>query len=414
MNIAVIGSGISGLGAALMLQREHDVTLFEKSDKPGGHTMTFDVEQKGKTYAVDTGFVVYNETTYPNFVRLLDLLNIASQPTSMSFGIKCESSGIEYCGTSLNTIFAQRRNLFRVEFYRLLLDIRKFNERAQHAAREGVADISLGEFLEQLQPSPLLLKLYLIPLVSAIWSTDPKKVAEFPAEFFLRFCARHRLLQVQNQLPWRVVRGGSCEYVRALVQRLRNEVRTSTRIASVHRQEDQVEVRQENGAALYFDHLVIATHSDQALRMLADATDAERDILGSIKYQQNDAVLHTDTTILPRSRRAWANWNYLLTHKTEGRALTTYDMSGLQGLDTETPFLLTLNDEGRIDPSLVHKRIRFSHPLYDTRVIEAQNKWNLISGIQRTHYCGAYWGCGFHEDGLKSALNVCKAFGLEL
>lgn len=412
--IAVIGSGISGLGAAFVLQREHDVTLLEKSDHVGGHTLTLDVEQAGRGYAVDTGFVVFNETTYPNFVRLLEMLGIASQPTRMSFGVRCEASGLEYCGTSLNTLFAQRANLLRLGFYRLVLGIVRFNHVSSRAARQTVAERTLGEFLERFALSEPLRRRYLVPLVAAIWSLDPARVAEFPAEFFLRFSARHRLLQVRDQLRWRVVQGGSREYVLALAARLHNGVRTGVRVESIRRREDGVEVRVDGEEPLQFDHVVMATHSDQALHLLVDATEEEQEILGAIEYQLNDAVLHTDTSILPRAGRAWANWNYLLSEEPDSRPVTTYDMSGLQSLETETPFLLTLNDDGRVDPSRILRRLSYSHPVFTAAAVEAQKKWNRISGVRRTHFCGAYWGYGFHEDGLNSALEVCRGFGLEL
>jgi predicted NAD/FAD-binding protein len=415
VKIAVIGSGISGLGAAFVLQREHDVTLFEKSGHVGGHTLTLDVEQNGASYAVDTGFVVFNETTYPNFVRLLEILGVATLPTSMSFGVRCDTTGVEYCGTSLNTLFAQRGNLLNPDFYRLILGIMQFNRVASRFAREGGVDGTLEEFLERFASSGPLRERYLVPLVAAIWSMDPGRFSEFPAGFFLRFSSRHRLLQTRNQLRWRVIAGGSREYVRALVARLRNGVRTDARTASIRRRDDGVDLELAGGESLRFDHVVIATHSDQALRLLADATDDEREILGAINYQSNQAVLHTDTAMLPHARRARANWNYLLPKEPDSRALTTYDMSGLQGLSTETPFLVTLNDDDeRVDRSRTIHRLRYSHPVFTTRAVEAQKKRNRISGRQRTHFCGAYWGFGFHEDGLKSALDVCLDFGLRL
>ena len=414
LKIAVIGSGISGLGAALVLQREHDVTLFEKSDHVGGHTLTLDVEHEGRSHAVDTGFVVFNETTYPNFVRLLELLGVASRPTSMSFSVRCESSGVEYSGTSLNTLFAQRRNLLRTDFHRLILGILKFNRTASRVAREGGVEGTLGEFLQRFAPSEPLHRRYLVPLVAAIWSMDPERVTDFPAEFFLRFASRHRLLQVQDRLRWRVVEGGSREYVRALVARLRNGVRSGAKVESIRRGSDDVSIRLASGESLQFEHVVLATHSDQALRLLADTTDDERDVLGAIEYQVNDAVLHTDEAMLPRSRRAWANWNYLLAEDSGARPVTTYDMSGLQGLATRSPILLTLNDDGRVDGARVIRRLRYSHPVYSTRAVEAQKQRQRISGVGRTHFCGAYWGYGFHEDGLKSALDVCDRFGLTM
>lgn len=410
MRIAVIGSGISGLGASFVLQRDHDVTVFERDGHVGGHTLTLDVGG----FAVDTGFVVLSEATYPNFVRLLQILGVPSRPTTMSFSVRDEGTGMEYCGTSLNTLFAQRRNIWNPSFYRMILDLLHFNRVASRVAREGGAEGTLGEFLERFAPSEPLRKHYLVPLVAAIWSMDPESVAGFPAKFFLRFCARHRLLQVRDQLQWRVVDGGSREYVRALTARLRNGVRTASGIGSIRRLEDHVEVRMENGDTDSFDQVVIATHSDQALRLLADPSEAERDILGAISYQPNDAVLHTDTGMLPRARRAWANWNYIVPGDVESRPVTTYDMSGLQGLETETPLLVTLNGGDRIDDSHVIERLRYSHPVYTMPAVAAQNRWIQISGVRRTHYCGAYWGYGFHEDGLSSALRVCRGFGLEL
>jgi predicted NAD/FAD-binding protein len=298
------------------------VTLFEKADHVGGHTLTLDVEHDGRSYPVDTGFVVFNETTYPNFVRLLELLGVASRPTSMSFSVRCESSGIEYCGTSLNTLFAQRGNLLRPEFYRMILGMLKFNRTASRVAREGGAEGTLGEFLQRFAPSKELYRRYLVPLVAAIWSMDPERVNDFPAEFFLRFASRHRLLQVQDQLSWRIVEGGSREYVRALVARLRNGVRTGAKVESIRRGRDDVSIRLASGESLQFEHVVVATHSDEALRLLADTTDDERDVLGAIEYQVNDAVLHTDTAMLPHSRRAWANWNYLLRARVRSRPTT--------------------------------------------------------------------------------------------
>lgn len=414
MNIAVIGSGIAGLGAAFVLQRKHDVTLFERSDHVGGHTRTLDVKQNGTTHAVDTGFVVFNETTYPNFVRLLEILGVGSRPTRMSFSVRSEDSGLEYSGTSLATLFAQRRNLLSPGFYRMILGILRFHRVAsRHAGDESVTG-TLGEFLERFAPSESLRERYLVPLIAAIWSMDPGRVAGFPAGFFLRFASRHRLLQVRDRLRWRVVAGGSREYVRALVARLRNGVRTGTVVESIRRREDGVEIRTAGGEAFRFDQVVMAVHSDQALRLLADATDEEREVLGVIPYQPNDAVLHTDTALLPRVRRARANWNYLLTKDPESRPLATYDMSGLQGLETQQPFLVTLNDSGRVEGSHVLQRLDYSHPVYTTQAVEAQKKWNLISGVRRTHYCGAYWGYGFHEDGLRSALDVCRGLGLGL
>jgi predicted NAD/FAD-binding protein len=414
VRIAVVGAGISGLTAAYLLQREHQVTVFEKSDHIGGHTLTVDVEQEGRKYAVDTGFVVYNTETYPNFVKLIDRLGIDSQPTQMSFSVRCDASGLEYCGTSLNTIFAQRRNLLNASFLAMLVEILKFNRSAGRAARRGRDLGTLGDFLSRKPSNGRFRTHYLAPLVAAIWSMDPAGVEDFPTAFFLRFMARHRLFQVRDQLEWRVIRGGSRAYVARLVGSLRDGVRTESTVDSVRRDDDGVEVRLKNEKPLRFDHVLMAVHSDQALRMLADPTDSEHEVLGAIGYQRNDAVLHTDTSTLPRNRRAWANWNYRLRQDGSNRPVTTYNMSGLQGLDSPLPFLLPLNDCDSVDPATIVSRRHFSHPVFTTAAMEAQSQKALISGKRRTHYCGAYWGFGFHEDGVVSALDACRDFGMEL
>jgi predicted NAD/FAD-binding protein len=414
MNIAVIGGGISGLTAAYLLGNDHQVSVFEKDDHAGGHTLTLDVERDGRDYRVDTGFVVYNSVTYPNFVRLLDRLGVESQPTEMSFSVRCDTSGLEYCGTSINALFAQRRNLLNASYLGLLLDILRFNRAAAREISRGDGTGTLGQFLSRHVPSKRLRRHYLIPMVAAIWSMDPERVEDFPAAFFLRFMTRHRLLQVRNTLQWRVIRGGSRTYVDRLVDALPNGVQLETSVRSVSRSGKTVEIQLSDGSALNFDHVVMAVHSDQALRLLADPTDAERDVLGAIEYQSNDAVVHTDVSLLPRSRRAWANWNYRVKGQGSDRPITTYNMSGLQGLDSPEPFCVTLNDTASIDPAKIIHRQSVSHPVFTTAAVEAQKQRHRISGVDRTHYCGAYWGFGFHEDGVSSGLDVCRAFGLEL
>jgi predicted NAD/FAD-binding protein len=414
MNVAVIGAGISGLGAAYVLQREHRVTVFEQARRPGGHAQTREVERGGRTYPVDTGFVVYNETTYPSFVRLLELLGVDSRPTSMSFGVRCDATGLEYCGTSLNTVFAQRRNLLRPSFLRLLIDILRFNGRADRDLREASPTDTLGDYLSRGGYSEAFRAYYLGPLVAAIWSLDPARVHEFPLRFLVTFLSRHRLLRVRRQLRWRVVRGGSARYVERLVGALRDGVHTGATVRSVRRGTDQVEIAVDPDERLRFDHVVIATHSDQALHLLADPSEAEREVLGAIEYQANEGTLHTDTSLLPRNRRARANWNYRVPRRARGAPVTTYDMSGLQGLDSDVPLCITLNDSDAVDPDRTIYRQTYSHPVYTTAAIAAQRRWDAISGVRNTHYCGAYWGAGFHEDGLASALAVCRRFGLEL
>lgn len=414
MKIAIIGAGISGLTAAYVLQRNHEVELFEANDYVGGHTCTVDVEQHGRSYAVDTGFVVFNRTTYPNFIQLLDQLGVGSQDASMSFSVRCDETGLEYAGTSLNSLFAQRSNLFNLAFYRMLFDITRFNRAASRAAGSGEAECALGEFLARSAPSSALRNRYVVPLISAIWSLDPDRVGDFPASFFLRFAERHRLLQVRDQLKWRVICGGSREYVRKLVERLDHDVQTRTPVREVRRMEQGVEVVTAKGENRAFDRVVMAVHSDQALRLLDEASEDEQELLGAIRYQSNSVVLHTDRALMPENRRAWANWNYRIPSGQRSKPITTYNMSGLQGLDSPTPILVTLNDDERIDPGKIIRRDEFAHPIYTNAVVEAQKRRGEISGVRRTHYCGAYWGYGFHEDGVSSALAVAAEFGQEL
>lgn len=411
MKIAVIGAGISGLTAAYVLQREHEVELFEANDYVGGHTCTIDVEQEGRSYAVDTGFVVFNQATYPNFIRLLDQLGVRSQEASMSFSVRCDQTGLEYAGTSLNSLFAQRSNLLKPAFYRMLFDITRFNREAGRAARSIGKERRLGEFLAESVPSSALRDRYVVPLISAIWSLEPDRVGDFPASFFLRFAERHRLLQVRDRLKWRVICGGSREYVRKLVARLDSGVQTRTPVRKIRRGTSGIEIVTSDGKPGVFDRVVIAVHSDQAIRLLDDPSEQEQEILGAIRYQPNSALLHTDAALMPENRRAWANWNYRIPAGERSRPITTYNMSGLQSLDSPTPILVTLNDDESIDPAKIVRRDQFAHPIYTTAVVAAQKRRAEISGVRGTHYCGAYWGFGFHEDGVSSALDVATEFG---
>ncbi len=414
MRIAVVGAGISGLTVAWLLGREHDVVVFEREAEPGGHAATLDVSVGNERFAVDGGFVVFNETTYPNFRQLLQRLDVASQPTEMSFSVQCESTGLEFCGTSLDTLFAQRRNLLRPGFYRLLIEILRFNRLARRAASRASDGGRLGEFLSRAGLSPALHRYYLGPLISAIWSNAPDHVNDFPEAFFLKFASRHRLLQVGRQLEWRVIRGGARAYVVKLVGALRGGVRTGVPVRGIRRFADRVDVDVEGAQTERFDHVVLATHSDQSLRLLLDPAPAEQAALGGIGYQTNHGLLHTDAGVLPRSRRAWASWNYRLPRGGSELAVTTYDMSRLQGLRSASPICITLNGEGLVDPTRVVRRLRWDHPIYTPAAIQAQNELNRLDASRRTSFCGAYRGYGFHEDGVNSALAVGKQFGISM
>jgi predicted NAD/FAD-binding protein len=409
MRIAVIGSGIAGNVAAYHLAGEHQVTLFEAGDHLGGHTHTHDIEWEGRHYAVDSGFIVFNERTYPNFIRLLQRLGVASQPTEMSFSVKCDTTGLEYNGHSLNNLFAQRRNLLSPSFHRMVRDILRFNREAPLSLEEGGAEMPLGAWLAQHRYSREFIEHYIIPMGAAIWSTDPVQMQAFPASFFIRFFRHHGLLELRNRPRWFVIKGGSREYLGPLSAPYADGIRLRTPVQSIRRLPVGVEVRTLNHGAELFDAVFIATHSDQALRLLADPTPAERAVLGQLRYQRNEAVLHTDASVMPRSRRAWASWNYHLQPDNERVALT-YDMNRLQGLDAPVNFLVTLNNTDAIDPRKIIRRMVYEHPVFTPGSVAAQARRGEISGGNRTYYCGAYWRNGFHEDGVVSALQALEDF----
>ena len=407
MDIAVIGSGISGLSCAHYLSRQHRVTVFEAGTQIGGHTATVDVKLGTRRYAVDTGFIVYNDWTYPNFIALLDELGVSSRPTEMGFSVNDIESGLEYSGSSINTLFAQRRNLASPRFLGMVRDILRFN-------REAVADLdggllqageTLGHYLERKRYGTAFSSHYLVPMASAIWSSDCASVTDFPLEFFLRFFRNHGLLSVNNRPQWRVVEGGSREYLRPLCQRFEDRIHTASEVTHINRDPRGVDLSLRDGRSFRFDQVVIATHSDQALNMLADASQEERAILGALPYQNNEVVLHTDVRLLPRNRKTWSSWNYRL-GVDSGRAVVTYNMNILQGLNAPETFCVTLNDTASINPNRVLGTFNYAHPVFSLEGIKAQQRWQDINGSRNTWYCGAYWHNGFHEDGVVSALRV--------
>ena len=411
MKIAVIGTGISGMMAAWLLNPQHELTVFEANDYIGGHTHTVPVEVAGQTYAIDTGFIVYNERTYPNFCRLLDRLGVVTQPSEMSFSVKCERTGLEYCGSNLNTLFTQRSNLFRPSFLRMLLDILRFNRESLHLLDEGQPDVTLGDYLDQHRYSRPFREHYLIPMGAAIWSMPPKQMLGFPARYFVQFCRNHGLLGLTNRPQWRVITGGSWRYIDRLIKPFRDRIRLNCPVLSLRRREDSVEVASAIGNER-FDHVIFATHGDQALRLLGDATPLERDVLGAFQCQKNIAVLHTDASLLPQHRRAWASWNYHLPKEPLDQVAVTYQMNILQGLRSPEPFCVTLNREDAIRPDKIIRRFVYEHPVYSRVAVASQQRHAEVSGHNRTHFCGAYWGYGFHEDGVKSALVVARALGV--
>ncbi|MBK9128697.1 MAG: FAD-dependent oxidoreductase [Phycisphaerales bacterium] len=412
MKIAVVGTGISGLVAAHLLHRDHELIVYEAGEHVGGHTNTIEIEEDGQRLAVDTGFIVYNERTYPNFCRLLAQLDVATQPSDMSFSVRDERSGLEYRGDNLNTLFAQRRNLLRPSFYRLLGEILRFYRQSPELlALPGECGGTLGDYLRDRRYSDDFIHRHLVPMGAAIWSADPQQFLAFPAAYFVRFCHNHGMLSVFNRPRWRTITGGSARYVEKLISPFRSRIRLCTPVASVRRAPTHVEILDAHGGKERVDRVVLATHSDRALRLLADPTPTELAVLGVMRYQRNDTVLHTDERLLPRSRRAWASWNYHIPAVPRGCATLTYNMNRLQSLAARRTYCVTLNCTEQVDERHVIRRIEYHHPVYTLESIAAQRRWAEISGVNRTHYCGAYWGYGFHEDGVNSALAVCRQFG---
>jgi uncharacterized protein len=419
--IAIVGAGIAGLTVAHRLYARHQLTLFEAEAWIGGHTHTVEVEVEGRPVAVDTGFIVFNSWTYPRFEALLAELGVATLDSTMSFSVRCEESGLEYNGTSIDTLFAQRRNLLRPSFLRMVRDILRFHRAARGWLRAGEdhgrvePDVPFGEFLARGGWSNELVEHYAVPMSAAIWSASPAAVRETPTRFLLRFLDNHGMLSVDDRPTWKVVRGGSARYVEALVAPFRHRIRRRTPVLGVRRGRDRVELRTASGTET-FDQVVLATHSDQALALLEDATPAEREVLGSLPYQPNEVVLHRDARLLPRARRARAAWNY---HRLAGAGASrpvavTYWMNELQRLDVEVPLLVTLNRSDAIDPAAVIGAWTVRHPVFGPAGVAAQERFAEISGTAlRTHYCGAYWRHGFHEDGVWSGLRVADALGAE-
>jgi predicted NAD/FAD-binding protein len=410
MRIAIIGSGIAGNVAAYHLHKDHDITLFEANDYVGGHTHTHTIAWKEKEYSIDTGFIVFNYLTYPHFTHLLKQLEVPVQPSNMSFSVKCEKSGLEYNGNNLNSLFAQRSNLFRPSFHRMLRDIMRFNRHAPTLLENCDDKLSLAAYLQQQAYGREFIEHYIIPMGAAIWSTDPQRMHAFPAHSFVRFFHNHGLLSISDRPTWYVIKGGSSEYVNRLIRPFRDRIRLNSPVERIQRFPTHVAITPRNQPTEHFDAVFIASHSDQALAMLSDATRQEQEILGAIPYQENTAILHTDQSILPKRRLAWAAWNYHLLQKNSSRVVLTYNMNILQGLNAPEQFCVTLNNDNAIAESRIIKHLRYHHPVYTPKGMQAQQHQEEINGTNRTYFCGAYWRYGFHEDGVVSALNAIKHF----
>ena len=409
MKIAIIGSGIAGNTIAHHLYKEHDITVFEAESHIGGHTHTHHIQYEGRNYNVDTGFIVFNDRTYPNFIALLDELKVAWQPSDMSFSVRSEKNGLEYNGTSLNTLFAQRSNLFKPSFHQMIRDILRFNKTSLALLSDG-NEIKLGDYLQQSQYSQQFIDHYIIPMGAAIWSTEARQMLDFPARFFVRFFHHHGMLTVNDRPQWRTVTGGSASYVNALTEPFKHKIKLNTPIESVRRLKTSVRIKPLFGDEEKFDYVFFACHSDQALKMLSDSSEAEVDILSAIPYQENSVYLHHDSSLMPKRKLAWAAWNYHVTEQPTDRVAVTYNMNILQNLQSTEPLLVTLNHTNLINPAKVIKRLKYMHPIYTLAGAAAQARHAEISGVNRTGFAGAYWRNGFHEDGVVSALATLKHF----
>ncbi|KPA93462.1 putative NAD/FAD-binding protein [Pseudomonas asplenii] len=413
MKIALIGSGISGLTCAYLLNRQHSITLFEAAEWIGGHTHTVEVTVNGQRHAIDTGFIVFNDWTYPNFIRLLGQLGVGHKPTEMSFSVHDPASGLEYNGNNLNSLFAQRSNLLSPGFWGMLRDILRFNRQALADLEQQriAADTTLGAYLRDGRYGERFIQHYIVPMGAAIWSMSLADMLGFPLQFFVRFFSNHGLLSVNDRPQWRVIEGGSSSYVAPLTAGFRQNIRLNCPVTRVERDEQGVVIHSAAGSER-FDKVVFACHSDQALGLLAEPSEAERQILGALPYADNEVVLHTDTRLLPQRPLAWASWNYRLGGQRQ--AAVTYNMNILQGLVSDTTFCVSLNQTADIDPRKVLARYTYAHPQYNLAAIAAQQRWEELYGDRHTYYCGAYWANGFHEDGVTSALRVAGAFGEQL
>ena len=414
MKIAIIGSGISGLTSAYLLNRSHEITLFEASDWIGGHTHTVQVTVNGQRHAVDTGFIVFNDWTYPHFIRLLGELGVRFKPTEMSFSVRDPDSGLEYNGNTLNSLFSQRSNLLSPGFWGMLRDILRFNREAQRdLAEQRIAEhTTLGDYLRSNGYGKRFTEHYIVPMGAAIWSMSLDDMLNFPLQLFVRFFKNHGLLSVSNRPQWQVIEGGSSAYIAPLTASISERIRLNCPVHRVERDEHGVTVHSKAGIERY-DKVIFACHSDQALQLLAKPSSVEQSILGALPYAENDVVLHTDTRLLPDRKLTWASWNFRLGARGQ-QAAVTYNMNSLQGLQSDATLCVSLNQRAQIDPLKVLAQYTYAHPQYSLAAVAAQARWEELVGAQHTWYCGAYWANGFHEDGVVSALRVARSLGERL
>lgn len=416
MKIAIVGSGISGMTCGHLLAEKHDVHLFESESRLGGHTHTHEVEVASGKYNIDTGFIVFNDRNYPNFIKLMNKLGVQSQPSTMSFSVKVEKNGLEYNGTTLNSLFCQRRNLVNPGFYLMIYDIMRFNKQATRYYLENKDKDdgkTLEDYLRENNYSEEFTECYIMPMGAAIWSASREEMRKFPLGFFVRFFHHHGMLTVDDRPQWRVLKGGSKSYIEPLTANFRQNIHLSEPVLEVKRNMSSVTVSTHKGN-YEFDQVIFATHADQTMRILKDATKEEIDVMNGFDYRPNDVILHTDTSVLPVTELGHAAWNYFLPKQERERVAVTYHMNILQGIGAPEKFLVSLNMDDMIDPKKVIKKIPYHHPVYSLEAVKSQKAWGTISGKDRIHFCGAYWGNGFHEDGVKSALAVTRSLGVDL
>jgi len=411
--IAIIGSGISSLTSAYILSREHDVYIFEQNDYIGGHTHTHEVKDKDKILNIDSGFIVYNENTYPNFINLLNQLGVERQHTQMGFSVKSQKKDFEYAGNSISSYFAQKTNLLKPSFLRMTYDILRFNKLSLDESYKIEDSQSLNDYLTSHKFSKVFIDNYIIPMGAAIWSTSPRLMLDMPASFFIRFFKNHGLLQITNRPQWWVIKNGSKQYIKEIIKPFKENIRINTKVNHIKRKNGKVNIYLNDNIEV-FDSVVIGTHSDQALKLIKDPSVDEKNILKKIKYQKNTATMHTDQSILPNRKLAWASWNYLINENKDELVTLTYNMNILQTLNSNRTYCVTINNTHEIDKSKIIKEIIYHHPLYTIESVDAQNRKSMICGKNNTFFCGSYWGYGFHEDGVNSAIDVCSKFGLQL
>ena len=405
MKIAIIGSGIAGIYAAHYLDNQHEVTLYEANRYLGGHTDTHQLLLDDRSYAVDTGFIVFNEHHYQHFCRFLKELDVSSKPSNMSFSVSDATSGLEYNATTLDKLFCQRGNLLSPRFYRMVLDIIRFYREAPKLLENPDDELTLGDYLQRNQYSRAFIDDHILPMACALWSGPPHILQQFPARYLVAFMDNHQMLRLDERPQWRTIDGGSDTYIHAFLKKFRGKVRLNSPVQSVGRNESGATVTTSNDT-LPYDRLILACHGDQALALLADPSPEESAVLGAMAYQENETVLHTDTNLMPRHPKAWASWNALKLDQDQTRCTVTYYMNLLQDLDTAESFLVSLNCTDLIDPGKILARRLYHHPVYTPKSLAAQKRRPEINGKNRTYYAGAYWGWGFHEDGARSAREV--------